>query len=63
MRRRNRKKKIVAAKDTGSHALPIDASTLSESRSDEEEERVRSWRAIRATIGKGRPDDFDDCLL
>jgi hypothetical protein len=26
-------------------------------------EHERSWRAVRATIGKARPGDFDDRLL
>jgi hypothetical protein len=29
----------------------------------EAEEQERSWRAVRATIGKARPGDFDDRLL
>ncbi len=29
----------------------------------EEEERERSWRAVRATIGKARPGEIDDRLL
>jgi len=29
----------------------------------EEAERERSWRAVRATIGKGRRSEFDDRLL